>query len=540
MRHFFTEDVSPDNHLIVELQRRATWFALALIALSLSQIMNAPTIFQDFPFIFALVRCLAFVVLLLSFALAWMAFRPAGSHGRKVKSLQEQTERLHNHPCRWQRISLVSTCLVSIVGVVLCILTVIECLSPPAFTNDGTSLDTNAAQLLLQGRNPYTDSSMLDVVRKFQIHPDWTTPLREGQFTDWLEYPSYTELQTVLDTDLKAGDAPEFESRVSYPALSFLTLVPFVWLKDYNVLPLYLLSYILLIVIAWKVARPELRPWVLLLAMANVPMWSSTFGGNLDIFYVLLIVLAWLLRAHRWRSALFLGLAIATKQIAWFFIPYYLIIIWRHFSLPESIRRLAIVGSIALIFNLPFILWNPQAWLSGILAPISDPMFPLGLGLIELSVNHVLPFFPMWVYDILEGTCILLALAWYWRICRRYPEAAMLLAIFPLIFAWRSLPSYFFCAIYPAFILMAARTHTRRYPIRRYPAPLLFDGNSKSQQSTQAIPTPIAIRAAIHMPRLFRHVAPLHRFIPSRRVTWLSLPSTWSEHEDDGPAVQGG
>jgi len=561
MRHFFTQDVSPDNHPVVELQRRACWVGLALITMSLSQIMNAPTIFKDLPAIFILVRCLAFCVLLLSFVTAWMAFRPS--------TLQEETKHLYRHPRRWQRIVLVSTLLLSIVGGFLCVLTIVDCFLPPIFSNDGTSLDTNAAELLLQGRNPYTDSSMLNVARQFQIQADWTTPLRQGQFAGRLDYPTFTELQTVLDKDLKAGNAPEFESKVSYPALSFLTLVPFTWFKDYNVLPLYFLSYLLLIAIAWKVARPDLRPWVLLLAMTNVPMWSSTYGGNLDIFYVLLIVIAWLLRAHRWRSALFLGLSIATKQIAWFFIPFYLIMTWRHYSLAESVRRLAIAGCVGLVFNLPFILWNPQAWLAGVLAPVSDPMFPLGLGLIELSVNHVLPFFPSWVYDMLEGVAMLVALAWYWSLCRKRPEAAMLLAILPLVFAWRSLPSYFFCSIYPAFILMAAKV--RRATIKAHAAaphparpyglfftPSINRGgtSASSGQAAQSRPAPVGMRAAISIAHFFRNMpakarratqSPGLRPIKAHpaaphpaRPYGLYLPASWSEHEDDEPAVQGG
>src|SRR5271167_627144 len=123
MRHFFAEDVSPDNHPVVELQRRACWVGLALITMSLSQIMNAPTILKDFPLIFILVRCLAFFVLLLSFVNAWMAFRPS--------TLQEETKHLHRHPRRWQRIVLVSTLLLSIAGGVLCVLTIVDCFLPP-------------------------------------------------------------------------------------------------------------------------------------------------------------------------------------------------------------------------------------------------------------------------------------------------------------------------------------------------------------------------------------------------------------------------
>ncbi len=318
--------------------------------------------------------------------------------------------------------------------------------------------------LLLEGRNPYTDSNMLDLARKFKLLPDWTTPLRVGQFANRLDYPKMTELSSVLDTDNKAGNAPEFESKVSYPALSFLTLVPFTLFKNYNVLSFYVLSYLVLIAVAWKMVRPELRPWVLLLSLANVPMWSSTIGGNLDVFNTLLLVVAWLLRDKRWWSAIFLGLAIATKQIAWYFIPFYIIMVLRNYGLKETVYRTLITSGVGLAINLPFILWNAHAWLAGIMAPIGDPMFPLGVGIVNLSTSHLLPYFPSWVYTVLEGVALVASLVWYWRICKKRPEAAMLLAVLPLFFAWRSLPSYFYCIAYPVFVLMSSRRTRRSLP----------------------------------------------------------------------------
>lgn len=451
MRYFFTEDVSPDNRPIVELQRRASWIGLALFLQSLSE---SSYILQSFKapvyLLYALPGVVTILLVLGSFAAMWMAFRP--------NTLKQQTQDLRKHPRRWQRNMLVILLGLSVVGGVGGLVTLVLCFLPPQYSNDGTSLDTNAAVLLLQGRNPYTDSNILDVVRQFQIQPNWTTPLQQGRFAHRLEYPTLEELQAAMASDLRTGKTPEFESKVSYPALSFLTLVPFIWLKDYNVLPLYLLCYLLLIAIAYKFARPELRPWVVLLGMANVPMWSTTGSGNLDILYALFIVVAWLTRNHRWGSALLLGLAIASKQLAWFFVPFYLIMIWRQYSLAEGLRRLMIAACVFLIFNLPFILWNPQAWVAGVLAPITDLMFPLGEGVINLSIIHLLPFFPTGVYQVLEGMVLLLSLGWYWRLSRHHPEAAMLLAVLPLFFAWRSLPTYFFCAAFPIFVLMAAKT----------------------------------------------------------------------------------
>jgi len=262
-------------------------------------------------------------------------------------------------------------------------------------------------------------------------------------------------------------------------------------------------------------------------------MWSSTYGGNLDIFYILLIVVAWLLRDQRWKSALLLGLAAASKQIAWFFIPFYLLMIWRQHGPLEAMRRLAIAAGVALVFNLPFILWNPQAWLSGVLAPIADSMFPLGAGLISLSLTHLLPFFPTWVYDILEAGTMLFMFAWYWRLCRKHPEAVMLLAVLPLIFAWRSLPSYFFCAAYPIFVLLIAKVSPRRSQTlpRSLPGSL-----EPGKQPAQQIPVRTGLRVAMHIAHFLSNVTPQGWSTPTNAR--LNPSAVWRYREEDDPVVQ--
>ena len=443
MRYFFTEDVSPDNRLVVELQRRATWIGLALVLQAINEIDHD----WYFTYIKPFGSLIPLFLILGSFYAIWRAFRPA----RKQRlSTQE-------YPTQIQRTLLVLTLLLTIAGGIELGRGIWMSFLPPQFSNDGTSLDTNAAILLLEGRNPYTDSNMVELARRFPIQPDWTTPLRVGQFKNHMDYPSMSDLQSVLDTDLRAKSMPEFESHVSYPALSFLTLVPFVFFKDYNVLPFYLLSYLVLVAIGWKLARPELRPWVLLLALANVPMWTSTVGGNLDVFSTLLVVMAWFLRNRRWSSAVFLGLALATKQTTWYLLPFYTILVFRQYGLKETVYRLTIAGSLFFAFNLPFILWNPQAWFTGIMTPLNRDMFAMGVGIVDLSITHLIPYMPQSVYSVLEALAMLGSLVWYWRICRKHPEAAMLLAVVPLFLAWRSLPSYFYCAAFPLYILMVAR-----------------------------------------------------------------------------------
>ncbi len=465
MRHFFTIDVSPDNYLTVDLQRRALWVALALILQSMNEIKHS----LYFPILGPFASVVPFILILSSFYALWRAFRTT-KHPLAQKAQYTQTLQAgKKYPTRTQRLLLIITVLLMIGGILELGYSLILCVIPPQFSNDGTSLDTNAAILLLEGRNPYTDSSMINLARRFPIQPDWTTPLRVGQFAHTLDYPSMSDLQSVLDTDLKAGSMPEFESKVSYPALSFLTLIPFALIGDYNVLPFYLLCYIALVALGWKMARPALRPWILVFALANVPMWTSTSGGNLDVFTILLIVAAWLWREKRWASALLFGLAMASKQTAWFLAPFYAILIFRQYGWRDALLRLSVVGSVFFAFNLPFILWNPHAWLAGVLAPVSDPMFPMGVGLVGLSTTHLIPYLPQSVYTALEGIAMLGSLVWYWRICRARPEAALLLAVVPLFFAWRSLPSYFYCAAFPIFILMVARNRNKTAEVPESP-----------------------------------------------------------------------
>jgi hypothetical protein len=452
IHYFLTEETSPLHRLVVEMQDRAIWICLAVVLQSLST-LDYQWYLSYVPSLLPFGAFIPFILILASFAALYMAFR-----SRKQLAPDEEEDVNQRHPRRWQRIVLIMMLLSGIGGAVMLGVSIYTSFfEPPQFTNDGTSLDTNAASLLLQGRNPYTDSNILSLVRLFPIQPYWTTPLRQGQLADSLSYPSTWELRSILDTDLKSGSAPEFESKVSYPALSFLTLVPFVGAHDYNVLPLYLLAYLALVAIGWKIARPEMRPLLLLVSLANVGMWNSVVGGNVDLVYLLFIVLSWLVLDQRWWSAIFLGLAVATKQPAWLFIPFYAILVYRRYGMQETIRRLGVAGIIFLAFNLPFMLWNPQAWLSGILAPVADPMFPLGVGLVGLGTTPVFSYLPSSAYTVMEVIALLCCLGWYWRICKALPEAAMLLAFLPLFFAWRSLPSYFYVPALPILILLMAR-----------------------------------------------------------------------------------
>ena len=234
----------------------------------------------------------------------------------------------------------------------------------------------------------------------------------------------------------------EFESKPSYPALSFLLIAPWVALGwDTNVLyVLCLLAAMGLVVVR---AAPGLRPFVLTGLLGAASLAAFTVGGSADLLYAVPLVAAWLWRDRRWSGVLF-GIACATKQIAWFFMAFYLLATAQQLGWKTALRRAAEAFAVFAVVNLPFLLHDPGSWLAGVSAPIADPMFPRGAGLIFLVLNGVLPLWPPLAYTALEAGAFVLCIAIAWRTRRTSPELGAVLALVPLYFAYRSLFSYFF------------------------------------------------------------------------------------------------
>lgn len=331
---------------------------------------------------------------------------------------------------------------------------------PPNYVNDGTTLDHYAAMQLLEGHNPYVTSSIVAAVRVLHQDPAHTTPLRQGAFAALAPtaYPTAQQLRaTFAAASARPGAAPEFELRVSYPALAFLPLVPMVKLGLPNVEPFFALCFLALAALLLLTVPATLRPWMALLIVADAPLLDATVAGDLDVFYILLLFIAWRWWRRPVTSALAFGLALAAKQLAWFYLPYYVLRVGREFGWRAALTRVAGAGVVFGAMNAPFILNNPHAWLAGILAPEVDPMFPFGNGVICLSLVGILPLWPSGIYLALEVLALAGCLWWYWREGQRIPEAALVLAPLPLFFAWRSLTTYFYFAALPAVALLLAR-----------------------------------------------------------------------------------
>lgn len=331
------------------------------------------------------------------------------------------------------------------------------------YHNDAIALNQCSAELVLRGKDPYESLDLFSCYDRLGIGPDRTTPLRRGLFRDIDIYPTVDQLWQAwtLRHDDPASNV-EFEGHPSYPALSFLLLVPWVVLGlDPNHLSVLLLVATMTLVLA-RTERSA-RGLMLTVLLASIVVIAWTIGGSSDLLYAMPLVAAWLWRERRW-SAIALGVACATKQLAWFAAPYYVIQVATREGWREAGRRAALVAAVFAATNAPFVLHDAGAWLAGVVTPLRAEMFPRGAGIVFLSTAGGLPLLPQLVYALLEGGAVLAFLLVGWRARRTSPEVGLVLAYVPLFLGWRSLFSYFF--LLPLFAAAAAA----RMPLR-LPAP---------------------------------------------------------------------
>ncbi|OGO06637.1 MAG: hypothetical protein A2Y92_05370 [Chloroflexi bacterium RBG_13_57_8] len=313
--------------------------------------------------------------------------------------------------------------------------------------NDATALTHQAASNLLDGRNPYASSNTVNAMLRFYGRTDKLTPLRVGRFADVFPYPTPAQLESLWQDAIKDPSRvpPELESKFNYPAGCFLLPAAFIGMGIGDLRLVYVIFLIPALGYAVYRVPKEYRLFFIAAVVASVELWSSLAAGETGFLYFPFLLLAWVLyRRNIWASAVFMGIVLATKQVTWFILPFYIIVVWRTLSPQRALGAIGIIAGVFVAANAWFFAVDPQLWLSSIFAPMVEKMFPIGVGIITpvttgmLDVRSPLPF------TILEFVVMVGSLAWYHFNCRRYPETGPVLSMLPLFLAWRSLWGYFF------------------------------------------------------------------------------------------------
>ena len=282
------------------------------------------------------------------------------------------------------------------------------------YGTDALAFNHYSAQLVLAGRDPYT-ASMEPAYREFDVPASVYTPTVNGGL--------------VLSQ--------------SYPALSFLVYVPFVAMHLRSMLFVELGFGVLSMLLLYMVAAPGRKALVLLIFFASSEYLNFAQGSVTDVIWLPLLMLA----AAFWDSdslvvPIALGLACAVKQDPWFVVPFALVHWAMRRNAGYAVRQGAITAAAFLVPNLPFVIWDPAAWLRGIFFPMISGAIPAGSGVVELMTSNVFPFPVSWLSW--EWPLVLLAgVALY---VLRYRAVAWLPFIWPavaLFFSPRSLENYF-------------------------------------------------------------------------------------------------
>ena len=314
--------------------------------------------------------------------------------------------------------------------------------------NDGTILSKQAVENLLHGENPYAHANIIQALLEFNGSYDRVTPLRVGTFYNVFPYPTEGQLEQLWDKAVLTPSQvpPEIESKVCYPAGSFLLPAPFVFLGISDIRIVYAIFLLAGLAYAVWVIPKKKRLLFIAVAFISLELWNSLFsGGEMGNLCFPFLLIAWLaLNRNLWLSVICMGIAVATKQTAWFFVPFYLILLSKTYGPKKLFTGIALIAGIFIVTNLPFAIGNWHIWFNSITSPMTDLMFPNGLGLITLVTSGLIKVRSSLPFTFLEAMALIAAIIWYFKYCRKYPQTGVILAIIPLFFAWRSLFPYFF------------------------------------------------------------------------------------------------
>jgi len=256
---------------------------------------------------------------------------------------------------------------------------------------DELALNQRGAELLLQGVNPY-GHALIGGYSPLPLIPGDMTPLIGGGRV----------------------------SELSYPALSFLTIVPA------RLLGFGFWSGAVTDIVAWIVTvclmfwlLPRRVRWASLVLGAAPAFLALDSGGTTDFVFVpLLVVAAWRWDRFadprekspaRWIGPIAMGLAMSVKQTPW--------------------------------LVLPFLALGPASYLRDITQPLSSLVYPDGVGLVSFVVpGHLVSHYGLLRYVSLLVLLVLLAVTF--AAYPRVKRALFLFASIGLFFATRSFASY--------------------------------------------------------------------------------------------------
>ena len=282
---------------------------------------------------------------------------------------------------------------------------VISTLYPNALT-DEIILQTYAAKIFLEGKDPYINSNMLGAFSYIKPFSLYVTPGLNGKLVEILLYPGMSVLAFL---PVAYFHLPDYTTLFIFSALNFLAV--FLYLR--------------------KTGMEKILPYFSLIIMLTVYTFGLSIGGSTDILWIFFLVMAYIFRDKPWVSGIFYGLSISSKQLAIVAFPFLIFMIFMEKG--KSFKQAFIFFAFAvlsfLITNLPFIIMQPLDWLRNIVEAEFQPVLGIGIGFSELSFTGLLKV-PSTVFTLIFLATIVITFLFYVRFYNRLKYA---LFVFPML-----------------------------------------------------------------------------------------------------------
>ena len=208
--------------------------------------------------------------------------------------------------------------------------------------NDGVFQTEMAMEYILEGKNPYVETY-------------WNTPMADWQRGE----PPWT-------------DSPIYHN--AYLPFLFIGSIPFYWLSQailgwYDQRFIYLLLYVGILFLLPRIVEKQRDRLIMLLAFGLnllATFFLSEGRNDIVVTFGLLLATVLLVRRHISASSLVLGLTLAVKHQAWFFLPFYFVYLlprpmsWQ--SLRVALRQILPMFIAVTVMIAPFLIWDVRAF----------------------------------------------------------------------------------------------------------------------------------------------------------------------------------
>ena len=322
--------------------------------------------------------------------------------------------------------------------------------------DDANVMAVCGARAVVSGHDPYQVAE-IPCLASFQLPPTLATPFHTGPFANVKAYPTPAQILAVADSPGQGGTT--LFSPLGKPPLAAVFMVPVAhapgWQRAaWALLPI--LALLLALALAAGPLWPAVTGMVLLTLYLNGSAINFAANGNGEAFAYALMALSVVWIRRPWLSAVCLGLAIGSNQLAWFFLPGYVLLAA---DMGGWVKRAGGVALTLLVAVVPWLVLYPDA-LSRIYGSLRASTFPLGSGPIELALGGFVAPPPRLLALFASGLGI--AFIWIWGArYRSWRISAGVLVLAGFWLSWRSLDEYLaqipLLALVAVVVLLAGR-----------------------------------------------------------------------------------